>query len=589
MTTPTEKPKRSTGKKIRRTIGLLLLLSLLGGALFIGYQLFFAPLKMRDMWEFVPEESVYVLEADEPIEDWKAFSKTAVWRHLKRNDYMADIGKDADYLDSLIQADEKLFALMDGKPLLLCALNKEPDDYDFLYLIDLEKGARIAFFKDVFEGILDQLNYPTTEEEYKGHEVLAIHYEVGEDPIYLAFQDNILLVSYTKEMVGAALSQSNEPFYTHEENFLTVKGDIKGKGLFQIYANYSQLDEHMRAYMTDIPPLVKDLSEMLRFSAADVTFSDQYIELMGSTKVNDSIPSILNTTIQEKVELETWKFNEKGKKEGRQKTTFRTNVKPTELHAPEILPGNTSFFLSINMDKPKHFYGKVLANMVKDEKEYTDFMETKDRAESYLRVNLEDHFISWMKDEVVVSMLPLSEDKTTQAYLAFFKTSDSTEAASQLEYVSDQIRKKTPVKFKSYDHRGYEINYLEMKGLFKVFFGKLFKKFEKPHYVKVGEYVVFSNDTLALHTVVDNHLDGQTLIKQEGADDFFDKFNSTSNYFIYLNGDNLYPWVPSLADLETRKSIKKNEEYITCFRHWGIQLTEDDGAYDTRLFINFRK
>lgn len=576
-------------KRTRRIIGWTLFLLILAGAGYFGWNWFLRPLTMRNMWEFVPEKSVYVLEADEPIEDWKTFSKSAIWRHLKRNEYFADIGKDADYLDSLIDANQALFHLMDGKPLLLCANNIPENDYDFLYIMDLKKGARVSFFKDIFSGILDQLNYPTKEEDYKGYEVLAIHYEIGEDPIYLAFQDNIMLISYTKELVGKALVQAKTPYYTTDKNFLEVKDHTRGKGLFQLYANYSMLDEHMRVYMSEVPPLVTTLSKVMLFAGADVNVTDTFMELRGITKPNDSVPSVLNTTIDDKVTLESWQFDAKGRKLGKGKTTFRTDVEPTELHAPEVLPARTSFFFSLNMDQPKHYFGRVLANMAMDTVEYNDYLETKDKAEKYLHVNIEDHFISWMDDEVVLSMLPLNEDKTLQAYLAFFRTSDSTKAAENLNYVSEQIRKKTPVKFKTYQHRGYDVNYLEMKGLFKVFFGKMFKKFEKPHYVQVGDYVVFSNDTLALHTVVDDHLDQHNLIQEEGAEDFFKLFNEKSNYFVYLNGENLYPWVPSLADLDTRKSLKKNREYVTCFKHWGIQLSEDNHVYDTRLFVTFSK
>ena len=35
---------------------------------------------------------------------------------------------------------------------------------------------------------------------------------------------------------------------------------------------------------------------------------------------------------------------------------------------------------------------------------------------------------------------------------------------------------------------------VEMKGFFRLFFGKLFDKFEKPYYTYVDDYVVFSNN-----------------------------------------------------------------------------------------------
>lgn len=63
----------------------------------------------------------------------------------------------------------------------------------------------------------------------------------------------------------------------------------------------------------------------------------------------------------------------------------------------------------------------------------------------------------------------------------------------------------TPVKIKTANYKDFEINYVEMKGFFRLFFGKLFDKFEKPYYTYVDDYVVFSNKAASLLSFVEDY------------------------------------------------------------------------------------
>ena len=44
-----------------------------------------------------------------------------------------------------------------------------------------------------------------------------------------------------------------------------------------------------------------------------------------------------------------------------------------------------------------------------------------------------------------------------------------------------------------------------MKGFFRLFFGGLFDKFEKPYYTYVDDYVVFSNKASSLLSFVEDY------------------------------------------------------------------------------------
>ena len=71
-----------------------------------------------------------------------------------------------------------------------------------------------------------------------------------------------------------------------------------------------------------------------------------------------------------------------------------------------------------------------------------------------------------------------------------------------MELIEKKVKRRTPVKIKTVNYKDFEINYVEMKGFFRLFFGKLFDKFEKPYYTYVDDYVVFSNKAASLLSFV---------------------------------------------------------------------------------------
>ena len=79
-----------------------------------------------------------------------------------------------------------------------------------------------------------------------------------------------------------------------------------------------------------------------------------------------------------------------------------------------------------------------------------------------------------MTDEIVTAMVPTDESATRYAYYAMLHFDDFELAKSKMNFVTEQVRKKTPVKFEEVTHRGVPIKYLEIKGFFKLFFKKCF-------------------------------------------------------------------------------------------------------------------
>lgn len=567
-------PKKKRGFFFR-LIKWTFILGLLGAGGLAAY-VYFLKIDQHDIFEYVHKDAIFVVEADDPIENWKALSKTKIWRHMKKNALFADIEKDCDYLDTLIRDNAQIFDIVSGKRLLVVAQMTSETDYDFVYLMDLEQGGKIAEFMDIFHGVLKNFGEPMKKKEIAGKKGYGIG--EGSDQVLLVFEGNILLAGYSEKLIEQAIQQSATPYYTTREDFISARGGAKGsrnsESLAMVHINFAQLDEYLTTFMGEATPTVKSLSEQLNYSSMDLKMHDEYAELSGRTTVDMEKPSLPNVL---------------------------STMPDAEIRCVNILPAATSFFLSLDFADFDQFYEQI-ASVMKEDDGYDDYEKYKKQIGGYFGVDKNDKkverkkakgkdvdYFDWIGQEIAVSLVPVNESGSKQAYVAMFHSPDKENTTHDLKEIEQKVKHRSPVKFEQYDYLGHEVSFLEMKGFFKLFLGKLFGKFDKPKYVILDDFVVFSNDTTAIHRVIDvAHGSKPNLPMTPGFRQFFQRFEANSNYFVYLNGPQIFPFLPTLADAETTSDIQKNRKFITCFTHGGLQLLADEGAFDSRLFVEFK-
>lgn len=537
-------------------LGLLLVPILLGNVLVI----YFWNLAVRPVYTFVPQGAIYIIESTDPINDWKEFSGSKVWKHMKQNPTYAYLTETADWLDGLIKDNDKVLGVLNGKMLIISAHMTPNGSYDFLYTMDLGSEGKVSYYMDGVNGLMHRLGYQIEKLHENGQVIHAFGDETG--MLYITFSGNVMLASYTKDLLHQAIRGSEKPFFMENTSYRQVVSKTSAKGQCRVWVNYKQLLPYLRLYMADVSGTPTTLCEVLDFSGLDVSLADDHASLNGYSIVSDSGYSLLGAL---------------------------RNVSGSSMKADEIMPANMSFFARLGFNDFNTFYGYLIENMKQDPKEYAEMEKMKSKIEKIFKFSLEDDLLGWIGDEITLGMMPLDDHGQRQAYVAFFRAQDSTLAREKMDFVTKRIKKAviSPAKFKRTDYRGYEVNYLEMKGFFRLFFGKLFDRYEKPEFVHIGEYVVFSNDTTALNRIIDARLDGQTMKTNESFQDFAGEFSNSSNYFIYLNSQNIFPWLTTLGTSSAQIGMRRNRKFITCFPQVGFQMIAASPGYQTELYAAF--
>ncbi|WNJ17785.1 DUF3352 domain-containing protein [Pontibacter sp. G13] len=539
----------------------VLLLILLAVAAVAGYFFLESDNSTYEPYQFIPEDFVYIIESDRPAGDWQDMSKTEIWQYLKGSDYFADITESADYLDSLLTANQTLVDLVKLGDMVISEHMLTAQKSDFLILVDLKgKGRKLPKLKPLTTALFKELGYQVETDKFFKFDVYHLYDPWTKETLYLAPVENILIASYTEDLVKRAISQSEKAPITENPTFAKIQEKASSSDLYTIYLNFQTLHQYANTFTTEPSESMEGLHEILSYATFDLHMEDEYTEMEGFVQQIDSVPSYLSVF---------------------------SDIGSGEISAQAVLPQQTAMFTSIGFEDFADLYDRFSKQLEQeDPEEYEDLVKNRRRIEKLLKIDFDRDFFDWMTEEVVTAVIPVDAQGSEHSYYALLHFEDYEQTKERLDYVVERIG-KTPVKFKEKDYKGFTIKYLALKGFFKLFFKKMFSDIEKPHFTYIDDYVVFSNDTTSLQLMIDEYLEQRVLKNDEAYSNFMESFKSSSNVFTYLRNEEFFPYLLTSMDYETRKDMVKNQKYYRSFPQIGFQLYPSGGMYKAYFHAEF--
>ncbi len=547
---------------MKRFFKIFSIVALLGATGFAAWWFLF-PSKNVNGLNLIPQDAIYVIHSDRPIDNWNQLSNSAVWKFLKQHPTFAEITEYADYLDNLIKENQSVFNLVGKRDLFISAHKTKAKDYDFLFAIDLKKAAGVTGLKTALQVTFEQGGYKVTTRNHRGDDILEVYDPKAKDVLYLTTIGNFIVGSYTSQLVEHSLEQYNEPYLARENKFTELMSLTDDQGIGKIYVNYNYIDDYMNCYLSSPNEMVNDMSKILRFSSAYFAIDDEKVEANGYTNLNDSLDSYMRALM----------LSGKG-----------------ENNAPDVLSNRTAIYMSFGFKSINEFKTNLTQVLKGSPQKELEFNNSISKIEKLLKISVDDHLLSWIGHEVAYVQNKPSKYNSSEDDIIIAMQADDIELAKQkLGFVHKQVKKRTPAKFKSMTFKNHEINYLEIKGFFRVMFGKLFNKLQKPYYTTIGNYVLFSNNPKTLVGLIMDYEDGKTLAEEEDYVLFRNKFDKESSLFCYLSSPRLFPLLQKQSSAESWKSIRESKKYITSFSHAGFQLTSAGDKFKTQLLLQFKE
>lgn len=510
----------------------------------------------------IPKDAVFIMETDEPIDAWNTISKSDVWKHLQTNLYFKELTSGINGVDKIFNKHKSIIDFIGNRDLYISIHMIQKKKYGLFFTVDLQKYSKLNILKNHIETLIND-NFNLTKRQFHGFTINEITNKKNHETLYVSFINNQMIASYTNKLVEASINQYENPVIGRDLDFVAISQKVSGSDLFRLYVHYSYLDNYMYYFVNQPSTTVTELSKTLKYSGFSFDLKNKNtIYARGFTNTNEQTQSYLKAL---------------------------QNSGIGKHQAAIIAPKRTAMYVSFGFDSFKEFYKNFEEIKKENPDAFRSYQDNLDKIQNYLDINLKKDFISWMDDEIAVLHMDTSIKPATKLETALvIKTNSVLNAKKRISYVLEQIKKKTPVKFKKITYKEHDINYLSIKGFFKIFLGSYFKEFDKPYFTFIDDYIVFSNHPTTLKRIIDANQTKNTLANAEDYKKFSRNFDTKSSVFAYINTPTLYPNLLALADKKTKAKIKKNKDYIICFPQIGFQLIPYSDLFETKLVINYQ-
>ncbi|WP_275316106.1 DUF3352 domain-containing protein [Tenacibaculum bernardetii] len=548
---------------MRKKILWTLLLAFLG---FLAYQTYVFTLAEEDNIKpiyLVPNDAVFILDTERPIDTWEEINASEILQHLKKNAYFKDISKSANTLDNIVKEQKSILNFIGERDVLISAHVYKPKNYDFLYIVDLEKLSKLDFFKSSISQLTGD-GFKITKRIFQNHEITELYDKNKRETLHIAFIKNQLIASYTHILVENSINQYQKPVIGRDVNFVEITKETPEDGFFKVFFQYKYLHKYLSCFTNKAnKEVVENIQNSLYYSGFDVSLIEgTIIQAEGFTNVQENSESYL-TAIQ---------------RSGKGKRTIAN-----------VAPKNTALYVSFAFDSFNTFQENF--EELKKEKplEFETYNQQIKEIENTLDINIKENVYSWIGDEVALIHFNSSLSRNKKDVAAIFKTTDIDDASENLNFILSKIKEKTPLQFKQITYKKHTINFLDLKGFFKIVAGNMFKKMEKPYFTIINDYVVFSANPNTLKEIINNNITNYTLASSKEFKEFNYLFDDKSTIFTYINTPYIYNDLVSFVDKKTQLQIKENKDYFICFNQLGIQLTSEGNIFKSNITTTFNE
>ena len=543
-----KQPKR---KKRKLLIGMTILIVVLGSGAWLLLK-FVNPTSggpRLNPLNLVPADAFFIMETEEPYSVWNKLAETQIWKTLSKDEEWKEYGTMLEEIEGTLSSFKQLLDIVDDRSIFISGHLYHRGNYDYLFVFDMEGMGVLRTWLSSSKNVTKR-----TFRDFPIYEKLDPN---TKQTLYFTFVDNYFVGSYTHTLVERSIAGHQEATLTRSFDFIEVQKETIGEGVVRLFLNYETLYPYLvKSLGSDDIQVMKDNLPLFH-SGFFFDVEESVLLLEGYSNYNDSLSTYLKI------------FESSG---------------VGSLDIAKILPTNTSIYFSLGFDEFIDFYDELDRQLRADPTYGEEYALYTKKTEKFLNLSLKEDVASWIDDEVAVVQFE-TEEKASKIALVIKAKSDRL-AKEKMDFLSKQVKKKTPVKFKMVDYKGYEINFMSVKGFFNLILGKLFNYFDRPYYTIIDEYVVFANEPKVLRRFIDNHLTENTLHRSISYQGFVKQLGEEHSALLYLQLPELVNTDGGMLDEETIRLLRKRRNVIEDFPQIAFSMYPSGDVFETRALIS---
>lgn len=494
----------------------------------------------------------------------------------------SDLLKASHQIDSLLKKNQKLKTIIENVKLVIAFCYTGENKIEAVFIIDSETRSKRKAFEKIVRFFFSDSSSVTSTENYLGKKILNNTDIRSSRSIYYSFSSGLFLFSHNVSVVKKSLRQLNQKGLDDDPHFVQVNKTASSGSELSFYIHYSFLPDLLAGSINQ-DTIVKNnefgdtlkvnhlksfyaLANFASWSEFDAGFSDEIISLNGITNRNDS---------------------------ARQYISLIQDQPPGLFQVDRILPANTSFFISLNMQNQdsllvrlkKHSYRKNSSELGKNKLHEGG----NEPAQEFEKL-----FLNTAENEITVAatIIPANpEERITffiyltkgaamaqENYLHWFKKYASANRIN-LNLLKSDYKINEDLRFTIYN-----FPYPSGPG---ILLGKPFTFCEAKFLAFIDDYAVFSNDLQGLKDYLGSISANYTLRKDLSYNKLKQNLSHQSNLTAYLNPGLAYHLSNEYLNQDARKKLDQIKRSVGKIEGIACQMVNSKGLFFSHISLLF--
>jgi len=511
------------------TIGIVLLAA---GGYFLYHQYFFK--KQITPWDLVPEETVFVYEANDCPECVQKMQQTSVWAILRK----------AAFYDKPVDSLRVLFDFLDTHPKgqLISAHITRKDDFDFVFYTPIHqtkaKDTMLEFWKKL----------KTSAREYNAVKINELN--LGKQTFSWAELDGVWVGSFTPFLLedvirtytsGDASSFKNEIASVYQ--LPRIKNDAGN-----LYVHIKNFGHWLTSFALESPEVIAHFGQS---SIMDIKSTDENIVLNGFSMDSASTGYILSV------------FN---------------NQTPVPFTIKNLVSNRSILFSNYGISDGASF-GKSLSDYSKNKR--PALRDSILKINASLGVDL-DKLYSNLGKEVGVSYVESKSEGLSKIMLV--ETKDLNVWMSTLNKVAEKTSIDT-IFFERFSD--YEIREMPVPSLPEKLFWPLVSGFKTCYYTALGKTMLLAENIDDLKSFLDDIDKEETWGKSVAQNKFLETTLLEANLSLYINTPLAWSILSDRLHPRWQHFIRDNQPVLKSLQMGAIQLSHLNNSYYTNITWNY--
>lgn len=515
------------------------------GVGYFCYDYFFDQTKISEAWNFIPNQTVAVVEIASPSDVLSELDGSGAFSQLAEFKVIGQLQRAIPLVDSILKkADYSVHDLMGDKQ-VLAALVQVKESVEPVFLMPIAETD--GLFIDAFT--VSQLVTTITKESegitYYTIKVdsLQAYVFIGDGMFRGSFSERALIQSVTGG-VDLSIAAKNNYHRTHEVDTEEFRIFLNMKAISFLLTDWSE---------NELKPFSRALSYLTDDAFLDVTYEDDVFRLTGFSHTADTAITFLGSFNEQEVE---------------------------DFILENYVSNNTITLSYLGVSDPMALHHDLSQLWYSHDNKVQAYQEELKKS---FQLNLSEVFD--LIDQEVGYAVTESNVGGFDRFL-YLHVDDAKEAVSRFRTMAELSLSETDT-LAIEPFRDFEIISLGIKDLPYAMFGEYFEGFGDGYYVQVDDYAIVASSSQALKLLIDDiendNVWGRSMEYNRDIDEFFVE----SNVGLMVNTQKALNTMKALVSKSGSDKMVAYESLLQNLEFLSFQFGNDAGKYYTNIALKF--